>query len=162
MGALSKGWTLFSSAVVGASRVVSENVIQPGIETVTDPNFQATVRGYVSEAQKRAAVVGSSANEWSKTQLGVDVAEHVGGVVGTVKEKITGGPAAAGYGSLTMASDTESSALYQDQEEDNSYSEYRHVGRPVEQHSPFAPQGPQSLSMTAAGKKDDWDDWKDF
>ena len=159
MNALSKGWSLFSAAVSGASRVVSENVIQPGLEKVKDPNLHASVRGYVSEAQKRAAVAGNSANEWSKNQLGVDVAEHVGGVVGTVKEKITGGPAASGYGSLKISTDGESSALYQDHEEDSFFGEYRHVGGPVEQHSPFAPQ---SLSMGTPTKKEDWDEWKDF
>jgi ADP-ribosylation factor GTPase-activating protein 1 len=159
MNALSKSWTLFSAAVVGASRVVSENVIQPGIEKVTDPNLQASVLGYVSEAQKRAANVGNSANQWSKNQFGVDVAEHVGGVVETVKDKIGGGPAASGYGSLRLAGDGESSALYQDHEGDSFYGEYSHVGAPVEQHSPLTPQ---SLSMRTPTNKDDWDEWKDF
>jgi ADP-ribosylation factor GTPase-activating protein 1 len=159
VNALSKGWSLFSAAVVGASRVVSENVIQPGIEKVTDPTLQASVRGYVSEAQKRAAVVGSTANEWSKNQFGVDVAEQVGGVVDTVKEKIGGGPAASGYGSLKITGEGETSALYQDREEDSFYGEYRHVGGSAEQHSPFTPR---SLSMGTPTKKDEWDEWKDF
>ncbi|KAJ6560402.1 hypothetical protein B0H19DRAFT_945541 [Mycena capillaripes] len=79
VAALSKGWSLFSAAVVGATRAVSENVIQPGMDKVRDPNLQASVRGYVSEAGKRAAVVGGAANQWSKDALGVDVAGSVRG-----------------------------------------------------------------------------------
>ncbi|KAF8204752.1 carboxyl transferase domain-containing protein [Pholiota molesta] len=45
----------------------------------------------MTEAQKKAAFVGSTANEWSKHQFGVDVADTVGGVVGTVKGRVTGG-----------------------------------------------------------------------
>ncbi|KAF8213863.1 hypothetical protein K438DRAFT_1802403, partial [Mycena galopus ATCC 62051] len=83
VAALSKGWSLFSAAVGGAARVVSENVIQPAAERVRDPTLQASVMGYVNEAGKRAAVVGGAANQWSKNAFGVDVAESVGGVVGT-------------------------------------------------------------------------------
>ena len=38
MAALSKGWSLFSGAVAGASKAIQENVIQPGMERVQDPN----------------------------------------------------------------------------------------------------------------------------
>ncbi len=48
--ALSKGWSLFSAAISGATRAVSENVIQPGLEKARDPNLHASVRGYVGEA----------------------------------------------------------------------------------------------------------------
>ncbi|KAH9927229.1 putative GTPase activating protein for Arf-domain-containing protein [Fomitopsis serialis] len=82
VAALSKGWSLFSAAVAGATKAVSENVIQPGMERVRDPDFQQGVKGYVSEASKRAAEAGRSANMWGKSTLGVDVAEQVGGVVG--------------------------------------------------------------------------------
>jgi len=97
MAALSKGWSFFSTAVVGASRVVSENVIQPSMEKVMDPELHASVKGYVSQAQNRAIVAGQAANHWSKSQFGVDVAEQVGGVVGAVKEKIGAGPLRSGH-----------------------------------------------------------------
>jgi len=166
MGALSKGWSLFSAAVVGASKAVTENVIQPGIEKVTDPNLQASVKGYMTEAQKRAAVVGSSANQWSKSQFGVDVAESVGGVVGTVKDRIVGTP--RGYGALPMDHDGETSGLYHDDEDDffKEYDSSQPYGQPVghtRTGSTASSSGVQvSSSSTRAGKKDDWDEWKDF
>ena len=94
--ALSKGWSLFSAAVIGASPVRSKNIIQPSVEKVSDPIFQATVKGYMTEARKRASIVGSAGNEWSTSQLGVDVAESMGGVVDTVKDMIGAGPPRAG------------------------------------------------------------------
>ncbi len=154
MAALSKGWSLFSAAVVGASRAVNENVIQPGVEKVSDPTLQSNVRGYLSEAQKRAAMVGSSANQWSKNQFGVDVAESVGGVVGGVRERI-GGPSHAGYGSVPQGYDGETSALYHDHEDDDFFGQYSQAGggTSTAAHAPAA----------ANKKKDDWDDdWKDF
>ena len=155
MAALSKGWSLFSSAVVGASRVVNESVIQPGMEKVRDPTLQASVRGYVSEAQRKATIVGSSANQWSRNTFGVDVAEQVGGVVDTVKDKLGAGPAASGYGSLRLEPEGDSmSPLYYEGDSFMGGS-----GRQPEQHSPTTVQ---SLSMSTATKKDDWDDWRDF
>jgi hypothetical protein len=43
---------------------VNEAVIQPSVERVLDPEFQASVKGYASEATKKAAQVGSVANEF--------------------------------------------------------------------------------------------------
>ncbi|KAG5654601.1 hypothetical protein H0H81_011576 [Sphagnurus paluster] len=168
LGALSKGWSLFSAAVVGAGKVVSENVIQPGVEKVTDPNFQASVKGYMTEAQKRAAAAGDTANQWSKQQFGVDVASSVGGVVGTVKDKVLGGPQRDGYGAVATDSYGETSGLYQDHDDDDFFTEYSH-GRQQSGASPLhtssvTPAATPAASTTkAAAKKSDWDDeWKDF
>ncbi|KAI0751010.1 ArfGap-domain-containing protein [Daedaleopsis nitida] len=158
VAALSKGWSLLSAAVVGASRAVTENVIQPGLEKVSDPTFQAGVRGYVSEAGKRAGEVGRTANLWGKTAFGVDVAESVGDVVGTVKDRVGGGPERRGYGALNMEHE-ESSALYQD--DDDFFQQYN--SGPSQQSN--APAGASQASTTihrSAKKEDDWDDWKDF
>lgn len=166
VAALSKGWSLFSSAVVGATRVVTENVIQPGIEKVTDPNFQAGVRGYVSEAGKRAGEVGKSANIWSKQTLGVDVAQQVGGVVGTVRDRIGGGPSSRGYGVVSQGYGyEETSALYQDHEdEDDFFGQFS--GSTPQNQTRFAQSGTSneaaSAPKPAAKKEEDWDDWKDF
>jgi len=159
--ALSKGWSLFSAAVMGASRVVSENIIQPGVEKVTDPTFQATVKGYMTEAQKRAAVVGSAANEWSKSQLGVDVAESVGGVVDTVKDRIGAGPSREGYNALSMRPDGETTALYHDREdEDDFFGEYQQsrTAMPASATS----WGTVTPTTPNTKKTADWDEWKDF
>ncbi len=189
MAALSKGWSLFSSAVVGATKVVSDNVIQPGMEKISDPTFQASVKGYVSEAQKRAGVVGSTANEWSKHQLGIDVADTVYGV----KERVLGGPARSGYGQVSSTADNETSALYGGDDDDDFFGEFsqagggRHhengngnglgsdvwagsggVGDPTPIASPpvatrrATGAGTVTSRAKAAKKDDDWDEWKDF
>jgi ADP-ribosylation factor GTPase-activating protein 1 len=156
VAALSKGWSLFSAAVGGAARVVSENVIQPAAERVRDPTLQASVRGYVNEAGKRAAVVGGAANQWSKNTLGVDVAESVGGVVGGVRDRIGPSPAQNGYGSVGMDHDGESSGLYHDDDED-LFTEYQH-GQHYDQPATSKP-----AAADPAKPKSDWDDeWKDF
>ena len=165
MGALSKGWSFFSSAVVGASRAVSENVIQPGMEKVMDPNFQAGVKGYVAEAATRAGEVGRSANMWTKNTLGVDVAEQVGGVVGTVKDKISGGPQRDGYGAIQSSYEDESAGLYQDHEDEDDFFEQYNGASGAQTnnlHSPDTQSSLTSRSAPAAKKGEDWDDWKDF
>ena len=170
VGALSKGWSLFSAAVVGATRAVSENVIQPGVEKVMDPNFQASVKGYVSEAGKRAGEVGRTANAWTKNTLGVDVAEQVGGVVGTVKDRIGTGPQARGYGVVQSGYTGETSALYHDHDDEDEFFEAESsMSRTASSHADVPSSNAQSsLSSrggSAAHKKDDdddFDDWKDF
>ncbi|KAF8639688.1 hypothetical protein AX17_000952 [Amanita inopinata Kibby_2008] len=155
--ALTKGWSLLSAAVMGASRAVSENVIQPGMEKVSDPSFHATVKGYMTEAQRKATVVGNSANQWSRTQLGVDVVGSVGEVVGTVKDKWGGGPARAGYGSVPILHEGETSALYNDDEDDFIGEHHQAVPSSSTSWSSATPTTPSTK------KTSDWDDdWKDF
>ena len=57
------GWLLFARAVVGASWVVLENVVKPGMEWVVDLELQAQVGGYVSMAGQWVAVA-ESVNTW--------------------------------------------------------------------------------------------------
>ncbi|KAI0268134.1 hypothetical protein BC834DRAFT_868032 [Gloeopeniophorella convolvens] len=164
MAALSKGWSLFSSAVVGASRAVNENLIQPGVERVTDPTFQASVRGYVDGAGRRAGEVGSSVNQWSREQLGVDVAGQLGGVVGTVRERVGGGPARSGYSSVYAGGghEDESSSLYHDAEDDEElFGEYHGAGG--EHHAGTGLGGTGGGSAGQAKASDGWDEeWKEF
>jgi ADP-ribosylation factor GTPase-activating protein 1 len=162
VGALSKGWSFFSSTVSSATRAVSESVIQPGIERATDPDLQASVRGYISDAGKYAGGLGKTANDWSKNQLGVDVAERVT----TTVRGISGGPERQGYGSIpTNQFGVMSSGLYQD--EDELFKEYEDTSPTTTSSNPPLPAGnssstPTNTMKTAAPKKDDWDDWKDF
>ncbi|CCM00656.1 uncharacterized protein FIBRA_02694 [Fibroporia radiculosa] len=159
--ALSKGWSLFSAAVAGASRAVTENVIQPGMERVMDPTFQASVRGYVSEASKRASDAGRTANMWGKDRFGVDVAGQVGGVAGVVKDKVTGGPARKGYSSVAQGGYAgETSALYQDNEDDEEF--FDSFSESTGHSTSFASESRSTGNATAAKKQDDWDEWKDF
>jgi len=163
VAAISKGWSLFSSAVVGASRAVSENVIQPGVERVTDPTFHASVRGYVGEAGRRAGEVGGAVNQWGKTQLGVDVAGQIGDVVGTVRDRVGGGPTSSGYSSVYSGGshEEESSALCRDHDDDNDdlFGEYRGTG----DASNARVGNTKSPSSGPAKTPDGWDDeWKEF
>lgn len=171
VAALGKGWSLLSAAVYGASRAVNESVIQPGMEKVRDPNFQAGVRGVVTEATKRAGDVGRSANQWGKNTLGVDVAQQVGDVVGTVRDKVGGGPERRGYGVVGQGYEGETSALYQDRDEDDFFGQYAGNGS----HSPaggnfssgaqLSSHSTNTTSIASSTKKkndDEWDEWKDF
>ena len=157
MGALTKGWSFFSSTVSGATRAVNESVIQPGIERATDPTLQASVRGYISGAGKYAEGLGKSANSWSKNQFGVDVAERVT----TTVRGISGGPEGQGYGSVPTQHSGETSGLYQD--DDELFKECEDTGPTTTSSNPPPPAG---VSTTAAkpttSKKGDWEDWKDF
>lgn len=153
--ALTKGWSLLSAAVAGASRVLTENVIQPGMERVKDPNLQASVRGYVSEAQRRAQAAGQTANEWSKTQLGVNVADQVGGMMGAVRDTLGSGPRGMGYDSLTIHNEAEASGRYHD-DTDVLFHEYTNSVSSSTQPTP------QPSIAPATKKDDDWDDWKEF
>jgi ADP-ribosylation factor GTPase-activating protein 1 len=129
------------------------------MEKVTDPNLHASVRGYVSEAQKRAVLAGQSANQWSKNQFGVDVAEQVGGVVDGVKERIGAGPEQEGYGSLSVRDhEGETSALYHD-DTDDFFSEFSDA-HPKDEH--YAKPSATTSASPTGPKKDEWDEWKDF
>ncbi|KAJ3757252.1 ArfGap-domain-containing protein [Lentinula raphanica] len=164
LGALSKGWSIFSSAVVGASKTINESVIQPGMERVTDPEFQGNVKGMLGEAQKRAGQVASGANDWGRKQFGVDVGEKVGSLVGGVG----GNPRSQGYGYVGSGyGEEETSGLYHDDD-----AEYwgRHEGwgsATSDPNSASVLPGPPSAATDAPAKppakKSDWDDeWKDF
>jgi ADP-ribosylation factor GTPase-activating protein 1 len=115
----------------------------------------------MTEAQKTAAMVGSTANEWSKQQFGVDVADTVGGAVDVIKDRVAG-PSHSGYGQVALMSPNdheESHHMYHD--DDDLFMEYRDTH-------------PTSNAITTSIKTDtgttkstnsksNWDDeWKDF
>ncbi|KAF5364332.1 hypothetical protein D9756_000183 [Leucocoprinus leucothites] len=179
MAALSKGWSLFSAAVTGATKTISENVIQPGMERINDPEFQASVKGYYSGAQKKVGELGGAANEWGKKSLGVDVGDTVYGV----KERVLGGPERNGYGRVDgyggVGGGDESSALYDPNGgEDDFFGEFTQAGGGTsstqqagnmlpEADAPVATRrgtgiGSVTSRAKAAKKNDDWDEWKDF
>lgn len=125
---------------------------------VRDPSLHATVRDYVSEAQKRAHLAGQSVNEWSKTQLGVDVADHVSGIVGAVKDGVGAGPPASGYGSLPLHDDAETSALYDDDTNDL----FREYSDTPPASNTTNPSSGSHTTQPPAKNDDDWDEWHDF
>ncbi|VDB97076.1 unnamed protein product [Peniophora sp. CBMAI 1063] len=153
MAALSKGWSLFSGAVAGASKVIQENVIQPGMERVQDPNFQNTVRGYVGQAQSTITSVGTQANSWSRQQFGVDVAGQARGMLGGHERSGYSNVSQGGYGE-------ETTALYHD-EEDDFFREFQGANQGPASSSSAAPTSKPAASTNKAN--DGWDDdWKEF
>lgn len=168
MAALGKGWSLFSAAVAGATKVVSENVIQPGMEKVRDPNLHASVAGYLTEAQKKAQEVGKTANQWGKSQLGVDVGSTVGGAIGSVRERVgvSGGPRTDGYGAVP--SEWDGDGTYRDEDGDEDFfdkfgGQPRNEGLMTNSSTAPAPAAHNAGAAAPAQKKaDGWDDWNDF
>ncbi|KAI0307049.1 hypothetical protein B0F90DRAFT_1684689 [Multifurca ochricompacta] len=165
IAAISKGWSLFSSALVGASRAVTENVIQPGVERATDPALHASMRGYVGEVGRRASEVGTTVNQWGKSQLGVDVGGQIGGAVDNVRDRVLGGPARSGYTSIYSGGshEDENSALYRDNEDDEDlFGEY-HGADSHHSDTVSAGAGATKASAVPAKASDGWDDeWKEF
>ena len=131
------------------------------MERATDPDLQASIRGYVSGAGKYAEEFGRTANTWSKNQLGVDVAERVT----TTVRGISGGPEGQGYDSVPTQHSGETSEIYQD--DDDLFKEYKDTSPTTTSHRPPLPAVNTSSTSTStvkptAPKKDGWDDWNDF
>ena len=163
MQALSKGWGLLSSVVAATSKKV--------YETATDPELHEQIKGYADTASKSAVSAAGTANEWSKRQLGVDVADHVGAVVDKVKD-VTGLRASepgggyesvGGYSGYGRYDDDQGTRLYADDGDD--FFEVH-----TESHAAPAPSSSsttghtQNTSTTTGKKTNNWDDeeWKDF
>lgn len=175
--ALSKGWSLFSSVLAGATKTVHESVIQPGLERVRDPSFQSNVRGYVDEAGRRVGAVGSHANQWGKSQFGVDVVDSMAGVYDNIRDKVGGPSAPAGYGRLDQTHGSQGFEPYNDREDDffnefnanDRYDDATHATAGNSTGSGFGLASNNTTSSnststnTNTAKKNDWDDeWKDF
>ncbi|KAF9427485.1 Zn finger-containing GTPase- Activating Protein for ARF [Podila epigama] len=58
--ALSKGWSLLSTTLAAGANMINENVIKPTAATVTDPDFQSKVGGYVSTLGQKVQEGGRS------------------------------------------------------------------------------------------------------
>jgi len=156
---LSKGWSLFSAAVAATAATVSDNVVQPGLEKIRDPTFQASVNGYVGGVTNKAGEIGRAANNWSKEAFGVDVAGQMGDVVGGVRGRMGGGPY-AGYTGLSAEHDGESSSLWHDPTEDDDFQSWSGYDQPRSEPPSSSTTAPK---MGDAKPKDGWDDdWKDF
>jgi ADP-ribosylation factor GTPase-activating protein 1 len=174
MAALGKGWSLFSTAVSGATKVVSENVINPGLERVKDPNLHASVTGYLTDAQKRAAELGNSANQWGRSQFGVDVGGSVANAFEGVRDRVGGsnGPSREGYGALhsdgwgDYHGDTSSGGRYDDNHEEDFFDKFGGQPRgdvPANPGGAATTSAKQTSSSSAPAKKNEgWDDWDDF
>lgn len=163
VAALGKGWSIFSAAVMGASKTVNDTIIQPGMEKVTDPNLVQSVKGYAAEASKQAATLGKNANDWSKNRWGIDVANQVGGMFDTVKTAAgVGQRPPAGYGYVDQHDD-ETSALYADAGDDDFFNQHTSSHASASASTTATASAPASSAAPAASapkkKNDDWEDW---
>ncbi|GJJ73834.1 ADP-ribosylation factor GTPase-activating protein 1 [Entomortierella parvispora] len=68
--ALSKGWSLLSTTLVAGANMINENVIKPTAATVTDPEFQTKVGGYVSSLGQKVQEGGRSLGTMVNSSLG--------------------------------------------------------------------------------------------
>ncbi|KAG0297623.1 Zn finger-containing GTPase- Activating Protein for ARF [Dissophora globulifera] len=67
--ALSKGWSLLSTTLVAGASMINENVIKPTAATVTDPEFQSMVGGYVSSIGQKVQEGGRTLGTMVNSQL---------------------------------------------------------------------------------------------
>ncbi|KAG0337866.1 hypothetical protein BG004_007459 [Podila humilis] len=67
--ALSKTWNLFSTTLVAGANMINENVIKPTAATVTDPEFQSKVGGYVSQIGQKVQEGGRSLGTMVNSQI---------------------------------------------------------------------------------------------
>jgi hypothetical protein len=117
------------------------------------------LKGYMSEAQKKALMVGNSANEWTKNSLGVDIADTVGVVVDTVRDRVGGGPARSGYGAVSLQSPNEHdepSGLY-NPDDDDLFTEYHDRGQSALNGGNSVSGKETTKTTTNNTKKSDWD-----
>lgn len=175
VAALSKGWSLLSAAVTAASKVVAEKAM--------DPTLHENVKAYAAQAGRVAVDTTRSANEWSKRELGVDVADSVSGVADKAKgalglkshpgggyESVDG--AGGGYGAWH---DENGTRLYGDGDGDDDFFD-AHGGGESQFAAPMTPGTASSMAtsqgtpgsaapLNASSKKDkDWDkdEWQDW
>ncbi|KAF9301769.1 Zn finger-containing GTPase- Activating Protein for ARF [Mortierella antarctica] len=77
--ALSKGWNLFSTTLVAGANMINENVIKPTAATVTDPEFQSKVGGYVSSIGQKVQEGGRSLGTMVNSQINPQAARPSNG-----------------------------------------------------------------------------------
>jgi ADP-ribosylation factor GTPase-activating protein 1 len=150
---------MLSSVVAATSKKV--------YETATDPVLHEQIKGYADTAGKTAASAAGTANQWSKRQLGVDVADHVGAVVDKVKDVTglrAGGPGGGyesveGYSGYGGYDDDQGTRLYADDGDD--FFEVHTEAHPAPSSSSTTTR---NTPATTGKKADNWDDdeWKDF
>ncbi|BEI90473.1 uncharacterized protein CcaverHIS019_0305430 [Cutaneotrichosporon cavernicola] len=164
MGALTKGWGLFSSAVVTASREINESVVKPGMsraQEMYDQGASDDVKRYFNQAgtQARSAAnwAGTRAadgwdqvNDVARNQAGVDINERLGRMglgKGSARDQ--------GYGQVPTHSQ---------KDEDDFFDAWDEPESSKTTNAPLS--GPSTVPKppaSKAAKKDQWDDeWKDF
>ncbi|TXT12984.1 hypothetical protein VHUM_01385 [Vanrija humicola] len=176
LGALSKGWGLFSSAVSSASREINESVVKPGMSRAQDMYQQGAsddwkryvdsattqAKGAAAWTAKRAGEGWQNVNDLSRQHAGVDFNEQF--------DKLgLGGRRAQdqGYGQLSQHADARE---YHDGHDDDFFESWDSQPQSSNGAAASKPAAKPAAATKAAPakeqpkKKDNWDDdeWADF
>jgi ADP-ribosylation factor GTPase-activating protein 1 len=171
LGALSKGWGLFSSAVSTASREINAAVVQPGLSRAQE--LAQGQEGGNEEWRKYLASIGMNAKEasaWISQRAG----EGLEGLNGAAKSRgldldehlqklgISSTGQMQGYGNLDRAEDGNLTP-HNGRDDDFFESWDDHSAGKQPQASVPAPAPPQAKAQPGK-KKDDWndDEWNEF
>lgn len=175
VAALSKGWSFLSAAVTLAGKAVAEKAMDPSLHENVK-SYASTAQTYAAQAGKVALDTGRNANQWSKNQFGVDVADTVLGAADKAKGAlgISNHPG-EGYesvGAYTGWHDEDGTRLYADGDDDDFFD--RNGGG---SSAPITPHTPGTANSQASGvaaplttkakdkakgddfEKDEWQDW---
>ncbi|WWC65940.1 uncharacterized protein I303_108562 [Kwoniella dejecticola CBS 10117] len=178
LGALSKGWGLFSSAVSSAASEINQSVVKPGMARASE--YAQGEQGeewkrYLSTAGAQAREVGGWAsakagegwgqlNEVTKSRGGVDLNEQLGklglGAQGQGQGvRPIGGQ--GGYGQLERSGDAEDGFItpHNGGQEEDFFDAWDNHG-----HGQSSSASAKPAAKATGGKKDGWEDdeWKDF
>jgi len=144
---------------------MSENIIQPGMQTVREnaPIVQQRMGVLASTAKDRIGDLGGAV----KDRTGVDVAEGWGSLVDKVKSMNVGDgrPDTKGYTGVEdgWGEFEEGSALYRDEPDSADGDDFFSNFEGQRQGSTSAPAAAASKPETPKEvEKEGWDDWKDF
>ena len=160
LGAFTKGWGIFSSAVASAGKEINESVVRPGIGRASELGGGDEFQKYLSGARQAAGWAGQRAgegweslNEVARNKGGVDLNEQFG------KLGLAGVGGRGGYGNLEKAEAGVITPLRAG--EDDFFEAW---DEPTS--SGNTPVAPAKGAVAGKGKKDDgWgqdDEWKDF
>ena len=153
LGALSKGWGLFSNAVATAGKEINDSVVKPGMsraQELTSAEGSEEWKRYLSQAQTGAVQatgwLGQRANEgWTglnevaKTRGGVDLNEQLG--------KLGMSGKTSGYGQLERAED---GVISPPAVKDDDF---------FEDWNQQAAAASKPATAPKAKGKDEWDEW---
>lgn len=164
LGALSKGWGLFSSAVATAGREINESVVKPGMsraheayESGTGDEFKRYLGTAAEQARaasqwtaQRAGEGWEQLNDVARQKAGVDLNERLGSLG-------LGGRTASGQGYSTVG---EASGNYSD----DFFDEFQDGHDAPLAGSTGQTNAQAKKQAKEEKKKDNWedDDWKDF
>ena len=171
MGALSKGWGLFSSAVATASKEINTSVIQPGVAKAQtfaqdvqqgegNEEWRKYLQGAAAGATQAGGWIGQRAGEgWNVVngaakERGVDLNEHLGklGLGATA----AGGSRSQSYAQLDRAEGGDLTP-HGGAGDDDFFESW-------DEQKAAAPPASKAQGSASKGGKSGWDDdeWKDF